>query len=199
MTGQISLDSDVGALAGTEMIPVVSGGVNKRTSPTSISTFLASTYRAIFANGQLPGTATNDNAGAGKVGEYLEGVILPASQITLTTSIAADITSMSLTAGDWDCSGMVAFSGAGTTVTTDMIGWISTTSATLPSDAVNHGAYTRMFAASGLSYTQAVISIPINALRVSISTTTTVFLSARSTFTTAGNFAYGALRCRRVR
>ena len=80
-----------------------------------------------------------------------------------------------------------------------MISWISTASATLPADSVNHGAYTRMFAGSGLSYTNGLIQLPVNALRVSISATTTVFLGARSTFTTAGNFAYGALRCRRAR
>lgn len=178
---------DVTNTAGSLALSVVKiGGV----TPGPAATALA---------GQLPGTATNDNASTGNIGEYFESVILPAAQVALTTSSAANVTSLSLTAGDWDCSGAVSFSGAGGTVTTDMIGWISTTSAILPADSVNHGAYTRMFAASGLSYTQEVVQLPVNALRVSVSTTTTVFLSARSTFTTAGNFAYGAMRCRRMR
>jgi hypothetical protein len=149
--------------------------------------------------GQIPGTATNDNAATGHVGEYMESVVLNGSAIPLTTNTAADVTTLSLTAGDWDCAGTVTFAGNTTTTTTDLIAWVSTVSATLPADGINHGSYSREFGATGLSITQVVFNLPITALRVSVATTTSVFLSARSTFTTAPETASGALRCRRVR
>ena len=93
--------------------------------------------------GQLPGTSTNDNASTGNVGEYQESSIASGSQIQLTTVTAANITNLSLTAGDWDCSGKVNFSGSGTTVTTDFYDWVSTTSATLPTEP-NHGGSSRL-------------------------------------------------------
>lgn len=152
----------------------------------------------VTTGSQLPGTTTNDNACTGCVGEYQESQIISSSQISLTTGTAADVTSKSLTAGDWDCSGNVRFAGSGTTVTTDMIGWIATTSATLPTEP-NHGGLSRLQAGSGLSFTNENVSLSVGPFRVSIASTTTVFLSAQSTFTTSTEFAYGALRCRRTR
>lgn len=42
MTGRISDDPDVGTLAGTEFIPVVTGGLNKRTTPAELNNYIAS-------------------------------------------------------------------------------------------------------------------------------------------------------------
>lgn len=150
------------------------------------------------AAGQLPATVTNDNAAAGALGEYLESQILSGSQVALTTATPVNVTSLSLTAGDWDCAGNVHFAGSATTVTTDMFVWVSTTSATLPTEP-NHGASARLQAGSGLSYTNVGVSMPVGNLRVSIASTTTVFLTAWSQFTTSTEFAYGTLRCRRAR
>lgn len=56
--------------------------------------------------GQIPGTATNDDASAGNVGEYLSAsnnvAVLPAGA-------PLSVTSLALTAGDWDVSGGIFF------------------------------------------------------------------------------------------
>src|SRR4029077_4886616 len=51
---------------------------------------------------QLLGTATNDNATAGNVGEYIESVIPAGAAIAITSATNTNLTSISLTAGDWD-------------------------------------------------------------------------------------------------
>jgi hypothetical protein len=42
MTGKISEDPDVGSLAGSEQMPIVVGGANKRTTPAEIAAYVAS-------------------------------------------------------------------------------------------------------------------------------------------------------------
>src|SRR5262245_50475602 len=73
----------------------------------------------------LTGTTTNDNAATGKIGEYLESEILIGSHVQLTNATAANITSLSLTAGDWNVWGQVNTDPAATTTTSLVAGWIS--------------------------------------------------------------------------
>jgi hypothetical protein len=69
------------------------------------------------AVGQIPGTATNDDAAAGKLGEIISSNIVVGSAVSLTTNTPANITSLSLTAGDWDVWGLMNSSeGSGTTL-----------------------------------------------------------------------------------
>lgn len=42
MTGKISEDADAGSVGGSEQIPIVAGGLNKRTTPAEIAGYLAS-------------------------------------------------------------------------------------------------------------------------------------------------------------
>jgi predicted nucleic acid-binding protein len=65
--------------------------------------------------GQAPATQTNDSAAAGKVGEFITSNIVVGSAVALTTGTAANVTSVSLTAGDWDVCGEVDLSTAATT------------------------------------------------------------------------------------
>jgi len=79
------------------------------------------------------GTITNDLAAAGNVGEVVSSFVVIGSPVSLTTNVAANITSISLTAGDWDVQGNVNFAGTSATITA-LTGGISVTSATLPID-----------------------------------------------------------------
>jgi len=72
-------------------------------------------------------TTTNDSATAGNVGEYVESVIVTGSSTALTTATAKTVTSISLTAGDWDVDTVVHFNPAGTTTITALIGGLSLT------------------------------------------------------------------------
>lgn len=162
------------------------------------NSFTAPTAIGAAAVGQIPGTATNDNANAGNVGEYLESVVLSGSSVNLTTATTADVTSISLSVGDWDCDGTANIIGAATTITTDNIAWISNASATLPTPP-NHGSYSRFTSGSGLSYTNETLGLAVGLFRISLASPGTAYLSVRSSFTVSTAAAFGALRCRRIR
>ncbi len=49
---------------------------------------------------QLVGTSAGDNASAGVVGEYLSTIVLQASEVSINA--AANVATLSVTAGDWD-------------------------------------------------------------------------------------------------
>lgn len=154
----------------------------------------------VAAIGQIPGTATNDSASAGNVGEYVSSSVVFGSAVSLTTSTAANITSISLTAGDWDISALGYFNAGATTNINLAEVSISTTSATRNNATV--GAFTQLAYGnpSGLVLGgSGVISESIPTFRVSIATPTTYFFVGYSVFTVSTNTAYGMIHARRVR
>jgi hypothetical protein len=136
----------------------------------------------------IVGTTTNNDAAAGKVGEFISSVIPFASAVSLTTGTDANMTSISLTAGDWDVWGNVTFTPAGTI--TAYTAWISSSSASLP----DRSLYCRD-QASGLT---SVVGICVPQLRFSLSGTTTIYISATSTFSSTLTMC-GGIYARRVR
>ncbi|CAN5462726.1 hypothetical protein BH20VER3_BH20VER3_00940 [soil metagenome] len=63
----------------------------------------------------VAGVTDGSNAAAGKVGEYLSSVVASGSGVSLTSGAVANITSLALTAGDWDVwaqGGIVGVSGS---------------------------------------------------------------------------------------
>lgn len=139
------------------------------------------------------GTTTNNNAAAGEVGEFISSTVLNASQVALTNNTAANVTSISLTAGDWDVEGIVWAAFGGGTTCSYFSAWISTTSASVPT-APNSGAFNQIQAAiTGNS------SLLPGKIRISIATTTTVYLSVQMGFAVAGMGAYGFIGARRAR
>lgn len=152
-----------------------------------------------YSAGQIPGTNTNDNASAGNVGEYISSDLPFGSSKTLTSTTALDLTSISLTAGDWDVWGSVAFdSASGTTTATLLRGWISSVSTTQPAALENGGALASAQYPATLAISSDVV-IPIGMARFSLSTTTTLYLTARAFFSTAALTSYGFIGARRVR
>jgi hypothetical protein len=139
-------------------------------------------------------TATNDSAPAGRVGEYIESEVLVGSAVALTSTVAANITSISLTAGDWDVWGTVAFSLTGATQTAAPGGWISTTSATAPA-IPNKGAIAQFFP----QQINGQATWPVGMRRLSLASTTTVYLSASDGFSAGSVSAYGFIGARRAR
>lgn len=150
---------------------------------------------ADIAAGQFPATNTNDNAAAGLVGELLSSTIASGSAVSLVSGTAKDVTSISLTAGDWDVWGNVAFSVGGTTTMSAALAWISTTSATIPT-APNNGAY---FQLNTTIATGQGPTVPAGRMRLSLASTTTVYLSCLLTFGVSTAAAFGFIGARRVR
>ncbi len=167
--------------------------------PQSIATTSDVTFGSVTFNPTtkgIVGTPTNNNAAAGYVGEFISSVIALASATALTSLTPKDVTSISLTAGDWDIWGNVGFNGNAATELLFANGWISVTSATLPdfslSNSMSYNPAQPIFVVAPLG-----IQVPYK--RISIAGTTTVYLSVDSSFAVNTCSAYGGIFARRVR
>lgn len=149
----------------------------------------------LFVAGQIPGTATNDDAAAGMVGEYVDASLAVGGAIPLTTNTPADVLSLSLTPGDWNVWGSIGLVLTGST-TTVIRAWLSTTSATDPA-APNGGAYLQKN--YGTSAPEVFYVETIGMKRQKISATQNIYLSTSDIFTGTALTAFGFVAARRIR
>jgi hypothetical protein len=141
----------------------------------------------------MRGSAAADNAGAGMVGEVISSNVTTGA--TLTTTVGANITSIPLTAGDWDVSGEVWVS-IGTGGASTAHGGINTVSATIPGTPALGTARATQNAAMAASAFQCFSLRPC---RVSLAATTTFYLVAQATFASGTVTATGNIIARRAR
>lgn len=144
---------------------------------------------------QIPGTATNDTANAGNLGEIIQSNIASGSAVSLTSPNTANVTSIVLTAGDWDVYGQIPFLANGATVTTFNRAGLSTVSATYADQP--SGSYTDWWG----SKTGAAPTLSAGTINVQVANgaSKTVYLIAQATFTTNTLAAYGGIYARRRR
>lgn len=155
------------------------------------------TATSTAAAGQLPATATNDNAASGHVGEYIESVIASGSATSLVTGTPKTITNISLTAGDWDVGGNISFITATSTSVTGTIASLSGTTNVLDSTAGKQvGGF---WGAIVPGASTPAFNTPVGPYRLSLSGTTSVFLVAEAFFTASTLTGYGIIRARRIR
>lgn len=155
------------------------------------------TIPAARTNGHQNGTATNDNAAAGEVGEFVSSTVLIGSAVAQVSGSPANLTSISLTAGDWDVSGGVFYNPVGSPSVTRYGGCIETTTGAFSSDPAN--CYTTQAAAFSPG-AGVVFGAPTPVRRISIAATTTVYITTVTLFTGGTSLsAYGTIRARRVR
>lgn len=144
----------------------------------------------------VAGTTTNDNAPTGGIGEFISGN--PGGTVNVTTSGSyITITSISLTAGDWDVSGWNEFTPGATFAGTLLRAAISLTNNAL--DSTNVGGYVGSAVTVG---TGANSNLSTGLRRISISTTTTVYLVGRADYTVLNGSVWGTnsfISARRVR
>lgn len=140
----------------------------------------------------IKGVPIDSNAATGYVGEYVENKVAVGSATAMTNNTTANITSISLTAGDWDVEGLVNIQATGGTFTSRSAG-INVTSATIPTDG------TESLNTNITSIAAITIPFPIPRKRVSVSATTTVYLVARGSFSAGTVSGYGFINARRVR
>lgn len=166
------------------------GPIGNTAASTGAFTTLSSTgtFTPSSTNG-IVGTTTNDNANAGSVGEF---VTATGSGIALTTTVAANVTSISLTAGDWEVNGNISFLPAGGGGLSSVVGSANTTSATTAAAPFRFVLQVNGGLANG------EWAFPIPPQRFSLSATTTVFLVGQAGFTNTCA-ATGVIRARRVR
>jgi len=149
----------------------------------------------------IKGTTTNDDASTGDVGEYLSSSVASGSAVTLTNVTTANITSKTLTAGDWDVDFSVGFTNNAT------LNWIdfgtSTTSATMPSgsnEALPGGDGNYFLERAGSFATStANCDFSGQSQRISLASSTTIYLVVKASVASGTAKAFGFIGARRIR
>ncbi|GAC1042243.1 beta strand repeat-containing protein [Rhizobium sp. No.120] len=139
----------------------------------------------------LQGGTAGVAAPSGYIGQIVNSdVASPGSSLTSGTPL--NVTSASLPAGAWQCYGNIQVTPAGTTTIGQFAGWISTTSAAVPTALETSGYFKRVTvsSAAGLAEGNNVGPVFFN-----FTSATTVYLTTSVTFSTSTATAYGALSC----
>lgn len=179
VTGNTTLSGTLGAGAST----LASLGVTGAATAASFT-------------GPTIGTTTNDNAAAGQVGEVIASTVLVGSAVSTGTSLSThNVTSISLTAGDWDVHGAVTFH-LGLSAPTGLqaaIGLVSNSSPVVPSvGTVNCVAPPPSIGTENF--------VTAGTCRISLASTTTVYLTETAVWPSGtGPTAYGFIEARRAR
>lgn len=155
----------------------------------------AAAYSKIYVQNSafgVQGVTDGTTGSIGYLGEVVESLIAPASAVTLTSGTPVTVTSIALTAGDWEIVGCVNFVITSATVSSAE-GSISGTSATHSSNG-NEG-----FAGPVQTSASTTITAYITARRMVASGNTTDYLVASATFSGTSCKAYGVIHARRMR
>ena len=139
--------------------------------------------------GEYKGRSLSTVPSVGMVGEQIRATLAKGSAVSLPTGTVTNITSIALTAGIWDVSAVTQYSGMITGSSTAMS--IVTTSATIGTQGDNYITSPMISTA-----VDAVLTIP--SYRLSLSTTTTVYLTASSVYTVGAVTGYGRISATRV-
>jgi hypothetical protein len=165
------------------MSGMVAGQIPIAASATSVTSSIAP--------GHLPGTATNDSAAAGQVGEVISSVVT--SGVAVATGATATVGSIALTAGDWDVMGEVWFA-PGSTGVLSLIAALNGVASLPGSEFLTASLSNQTFAAASATYNQMAIC----PCRISTAGPQTMFLLASQT-NGVGTTATGKIWARRAR
>lgn len=138
------------------------------------------------------GTITNDDALTGHIGEFLTSVVVGPG-LGISNNVALNVTSLPLTAGDWDVRGEL-WVRIGSGGATQLTAGISQIAGAIPSDP-GHGARTSEMSPHTTGW--GVLSLA--PCRMSLATAGTAFLVAFCTFPSGTCTAYGRIDGRRTR
>lgn len=141
------------------------------------------------------GTATNDNAATGYIGQYLSSTVLAASPVSLTSGTPANITSLALTPGDWQIDAQVGWVFGASTSVTALTGSVSGTSATTN----NVTGFQFRCAAFVPGATQFALAVPGIRITVPAGSPVTYYLVSSHTFTVSTLSGWGFIGARRIR
>lgn len=143
----------------------------------------------------IVGVSTNSNAPAGAIGEYVSASVAFGSPVALVNNTSADVTTITLTAGDWDVNALVGFTGSATTGS-NFIGSVSTTANTLDGTDLRQ---VNIPYPSGSPLLTASVRVLVGPSRFALPSTTTIHLVANSAFSGGSCSAFGTIRARRIR
>jgi hypothetical protein len=114
------------------------------------------------------------------------------SAVSLSNNTGANVTSISLPAGDWDVSGTVGFTAGALTTATAFSGGISQSTGALPTGPGGLAQFGISLSAGGVDPI-----FDVGTLQVTLTATTTIYLVAKCTFSTSTMAAYGYIQARR--
>lgn len=140
------------------------------------------------------GTRTNDTPTPGIIGEFATSSIAAGSPISLSNNSPANVTSIVIQPGDYDAQGNVNFSAASATVTGASAG-LSTSSATIPTDGTE--CYSGVVGAIITEIN--TVTVPRKRFTVAAGSTSTVYLTAKSSFSAGSVGVFGTLTINRRR
>lgn len=185
----ISVSTSTGAVTMTDGITAspISG------STGSFTTLAASGLITPSTTSGVKGTTAADSANAGSVGEVITASVVSGSAVSLTNNTAANVTSITLTAGDWDVWGQVVLTPSTSLV--QVAAWVNTVTAAQPTYSSPAAAGTLLIS-TFTSASPQVIQTGI--ARINVSTSTTVYLGTQDTFGGTCT-AYGYITARRRR
>ncbi|MGB6501642.1 MAG: hypothetical protein WBG19_09670 [Thermoplasmata archaeon] len=138
------------------------------------------------------GTATNNDAPIGGIGEYESASVGVGSAISLSNNVNVSTVSLSLTAGDWDVWGTGNFYGTASTVTY-LAADISSTQNTVT------GLQFSLPYTSGSPFGAGYVSGAVAAQRFPLAGTTTIYLNSLANFSGGTGLGFGSLYARRRR
>ena len=140
----------------------------------------------------LLGVTDGSNAAAGMVGEFISAS--QSAGLGLSSGAVSNVTSVALTAGDWDVSGVAWITTSGTAVA-NIAAALSPTAGTFPA-LPSTGAFAQLVTSG---YFGSPWILNVGTARFSITASTTVYLVVVPTFASGGATGYGFVRARRVR
>lgn len=149
-------------------------------------------------SGPTQGVTNGSNAAAGNVGEFVNSSVLFGSAINLSSNTPLNVTSINLTAGDWNVYGEIAFTGNASTTIAALVGNITTTSLGAD-DTLTAGVAAQSFPNSTLFSFNHAAAFSLSPVRINVTTPTTVYLVAIAGFGTSTCSTYGSISARRVR
>lgn len=150
---------------------------------------------ATALQGQLPGIATNTAAPAGDIGQEVEGVVAIGSAAALTTGAGLSVTSIPLTAGDWDVWGYIGFTGGTTTTVNLLRGSISLVNNTLDS---TRGRWASQVPAGATTFNTLLgQQFACGQDQIKLAAPATIFLVADADFAVSTCSAFGTIIARR--
>lgn len=142
----------------------------------------------------ISGTNTNDNAAAGFVGQYVESIISANTNVPGASGVWADCTSISLTAGDWQLTSIIEVIPNGATMNGPNQLGIGVNAGTNITDLVRGSNLTTVNNSSSENR-----GGMLGGYRLSLATTTTVYMKFNAVFTVATPQFNGRLSAVRTR
>jgi hypothetical protein len=147
---------------------------------------------------QLRGVTTATAPPAGMIGEELVSTVVIGSAVPLVNGAAKTVTSIVLTPGDWDVTGIGYFTGSSATKVAYIYATLSPIDNGLDQDPGRSGVMPFFYTAPLLTDINQV-SQDAGTSRFTVAANTTVYLVVQASFNSGTWSAFGYLRARRMR